>query len=137
LNSPADLAAALLRKAGEDRFVAERLMEDPGSPAWAIGFHAQQAVEKALKAVLSQHGIEFPRTHNLALLVELLRRAGLEVPPGSVELDQLIPFGVTLRYDDLGNEGLAMDSKVVRALMQRVLEWAGRSLSGDEPQGGP
>ena len=41
MNSPADLAATLLRKAGEDRYVAERLMEDPGSPVWAIGFHEE------------------------------------------------------------------------------------------------
>ena len=33
-----------------------RLAQDPNSPTWGLGFHAQQAVEKALKAVLTQRG---------------------------------------------------------------------------------
>ena len=35
-------------------------------------FHAQQAVEKALKAVLIRLGSDIPRTHNLLRLVEML-----------------------------------------------------------------
>ena len=36
-----------------------------------VGFHAQQAVEKAFKAVLAMVGAEFPFTHNIALLMQL------------------------------------------------------------------
>lgn len=35
-------------------------------------FHAQQAVEKSLKAVLISRGIDFPRTHNLRMLIDVL-----------------------------------------------------------------
>lgn len=35
-------------------------------------FHAQQAVEKSLKAILTYNEIEFPYTHNLQRLVELV-----------------------------------------------------------------
>jgi HEPN domain-containing protein len=37
-----------------------------------VGFHAQQAVEKSLKAVLSHNHIEFRRTHDLLTLLDLL-----------------------------------------------------------------
>jgi HEPN domain-containing protein len=35
-----------------------------------FGFHAQQAVEKALKAWLTLVGVEYPRTHDLEELLE-------------------------------------------------------------------
>jgi HEPN domain-containing protein len=36
-----------------------------------LGFHAQPAVEKSLKAVLASRAIEFPYTHDLDGLLEL------------------------------------------------------------------
>ncbi len=39
-------------------------------------FHAQQATEKALKAVLVANGIPFPKTHNIRTLLEFLTRGG-------------------------------------------------------------
>ena len=37
-----------------------------------LSFHAQQAVEKAIKAVLVSQGIVFPKTHNIEFLLTLL-----------------------------------------------------------------
>ena len=42
----------------------------------AIGLHAQQTVEKCLKAVLSAHQIAFRKTHDLVELIDLLRDKG-------------------------------------------------------------
>jgi len=44
-------AERLLRKAAQDKFVLSKLVSDPASPDELIGFHAQQAIEKMLKAV--------------------------------------------------------------------------------------
>lgn len=41
-------------------------------PTDAVCFHAQQCVEKYLKAVLVLDGIDFPRTHDLGELAALL-----------------------------------------------------------------
>ncbi len=41
-------------------------------PTDTVCFHAQQCVEKYLKATLVLEGIDFPRTHNLKSLLELL-----------------------------------------------------------------
>ena len=50
MTSQHDYALRLLARANDDLDVARRLAHDPGAPNWTIGFHAQQAVEKALKA---------------------------------------------------------------------------------------
>ena len=39
-------------------------------------FHAQQAVEKLLKAVMVLHGVDYQRTHDLYTLATLRRWAG-------------------------------------------------------------
>jgi len=51
-------------------------------------FHAQQAAEKALKAVLVHHGITAPRSHDMAYLMEMLPDK-VRVPPALVELPVL------------------------------------------------
>ena len=66
-----------------------------------IGFHAHQAVEKSLKAVLFTRKIEFRRTHNLADLASLLREDGLIGPLSDDQLLRLNPYAVTFRYDDM------------------------------------
>lgn len=67
MNSSTDYAAALLGKARDDGYVVRRMSADAAAPNWVIGFHAQQAVEKSIKSVLTRHEIEFPRTHNLSM----------------------------------------------------------------------
>ena len=47
----------------ENNLVAQRI------PWSIVGFHAQQAVEKALKALLVSTGDTVPRTHDLGLLL--------------------------------------------------------------------
>ena len=50
-----EIAEKWLNKALTDLKVAEKLFEISEEP-WVIAFHAQQAVEKALKAYLVLHG---------------------------------------------------------------------------------
>lgn len=136
MNSPVDLAHALLRKAADDLYVARRLAADAGAPLWILGFHAQQAVEKSLKAVLALRGIEFPRTHNLVMLLELLRRAGVAAPPDGDDLARLIPFGVVARYEAaLDGDEIDIDRQWAIDVAQRTHHWAGALLgaSGNAP----
>lgn len=64
-------------------------------------FHAQQAIEKSLKAVLFLHQIESRRTHDLVQLAQLLRQHGVEPPATDEQMSRLNPFAVMLRYDDI------------------------------------
>lgn len=76
MTSALEHGLALLARARDDLYVVRRLRSEPDAPGWVLGFHAQHAVEKALKAVLSSEGLAYPRTHNLVMLAELLHTTG-------------------------------------------------------------
>ena len=59
------------KKAEEDLFVIKHILTMEDAPANICCFHAQQAVEKYLKAYLIGKNIVFPKTHDLELLVKL------------------------------------------------------------------
>jgi HEPN domain-containing protein len=65
---PHDLAELLLAKARADLQAAKVLAQAPDVADEAVGFHAQQAVEKALKASLTVAGVRVGRTHELGRL---------------------------------------------------------------------
>lgn len=92
------LTAEWVQKAEEDWRALEWLAQSP-DPVWsAVGFHAQQCVEKYLKARLQEAGTAFPKTHDLEALLELL----LPVEPTWVacraDLAFLSRFAVENRY---------------------------------------
>ena len=74
-------ALLLLEKADEDLLTIQELIKDSRSPQAVIGSHAQQAVEKSLKAVLTNRAIRFPWTHDLGVLIDLLTDHGIPPQP--------------------------------------------------------
>jgi HEPN domain-containing protein len=129
MNLPLDHARGLLSRARDDFFVVRRLAVEPDAPGWVLGFHAEQAVEKALKAVLSCAGIIYPRSHNLVMLVELLRQAKQPLPPDAADLGQLVPYGVVLRYEDiLDDEPPRCDPTWFVKVVEQTLLWATECL---------
>lgn len=56
------------------------LKNDPECHLSVVCFHAHQAIEKALKAVLFSRRIEFKRTHNLTELTSLTAPEGARNP---------------------------------------------------------
>lgn len=66
-----------------------------------FGFHAQQVLEKSLKAWLAFLHVEYPLTHNLSALIALLQQHGCNVVPFQ-GLDFYSPFAVEFRYGDIG-----------------------------------
>ncbi len=85
-----------------------------------VGFHAQQAVEKALKVALVLADVELPRTHDLALLVEQVGAAGTKVPDELASLEWLTPWAAALRYD----EPIALDRTAALAVAESASSWA-------------
>ena len=63
-----------------------------------FGFHAQQAVEKALKAWLALSGVEYPRTHDISLLLSVLRVQGHAVDE-YYDLLEFNAYAVQFRYE--------------------------------------
>jgi len=93
-----DLARELLSLARDDLVAAEALLDIAAVSDAIVGFHAQQAVEKAFKAVLAERGATFPFTHNVGLLMTLCADTGALAPSSLADADLLTPYGVALRY---------------------------------------
>lgn len=68
-----------LRHAKSDLAVARGIQNDPDVLPNQTVFHAQQAAEKAIKAVMIREAVPFPRTHDLT---ELVKRWTYSAGPG-------------------------------------------------------
>ena len=97
-NGPHDFARGWLCKADSDLANARQTIAGEG-PYDTACFHAQQAIEKSLKAVIAYHGEPIPRTHELKGLAEQACRLapGLELDRERCELRESL--SVELRYD--------------------------------------
>lgn len=94
-------AARLLSLAERDLDAFEALIAVPCIHISIIGFHAQQYVEKVMKAALVARGAVFHRTHNLMTLAQLLKEHGETLPVDEELLKKLNPFAVVMRYTDI------------------------------------
>ena len=74
-----DSAKRLLLLARKDLRAVATLTREESPDVETVGFHAQQAVEKTMKAWLAMLGVEFPRTHSLRILLSLLEEHNVEV----------------------------------------------------------
>lgn len=94
-----DHARELLHKADND-LIAARAILATGEALDTVCFHAQQAVEKSIKAVLALHDIPYPRRHDLAELMNLVKPIAAELLPYEHDITSMTPFAVDLRYDN-------------------------------------
>jgi len=119
-------AQSLLRAAGRDRKTVELLLQHHDAPVSSVGFHAQQYLEKVIKAVLVSNAVIFRRTHNLEELADLLERQGIKLPLPKDQLRRLNPFAVTIRYEDM--EIALADINTVAEMIERVHAWVERQI---------
>lgn len=94
-----ELVSMSIRKAEEDIVLLDKVVDDEDISSEIVGFHAQQAIEKLLKALLIAKVIPFRRTHDLGELIDLCSEHGIEVPDELYDIDDLTPFAVEYRYD--------------------------------------
>lgn len=92
------IAQEWLNRALDDLRVARHTLTlKPDCPYAIVCFHAQQAVEKSLKAILTRLGRQFPKTHDLTELVPLLPDS-LREQLTEIEFNRLNPYAVEARY---------------------------------------
>jgi HEPN domain-containing protein len=130
--APGDLPRVLLGLARDDDFAARSLLPVEGVADAILGFHAQQAVEKSLKAVLASADVQFPYTHDLDGLIELCRGHGLDVPDALDDADQLSPFGVRMRYG--ASHDTRLDRDQALGWSAAAVEWARGIVERDDEQ---
>lgn len=98
-----EFARAWLAKAARDLETGQRALHPPPLPDTA-SFHAQQAVEKALKALLIVREIDPPRTHLLSVLLDRLAPRDDRLAGIRDRLEWLTAFAVDARYPDVDGE---------------------------------
>jgi len=92
-------------------------------------FNAQQAAEKAIKAVFIHRGLPFPYVHDLKRLLSLLARGGVKIPKYVWEAEDLTPFAYETRYPGSSppvNQRLYR--RAVR-IAEAVVRWAERQIA--------
>jgi len=115
-------ARRLLRIARADFAACLALIGAPDVRFANAAFHGQQAVEKALKAVLTVHCVDIGRTHNLLALAGQLAETGELLTVSDDLLSLLNPYTVALRYDDIDVE--LVSPQVLREVVETVIDWA-------------
>jgi HEPN domain-containing protein len=111
-----------LRRARSDLALAQAprpagvLIED-------LCFHAQQAAEKALKAVLVENAILVPRTHSIPRLLDLIP-SHLQPPQKVQEAAILTDYAVTSRYPGSYEPVETAEYEEALALAVAVVSWA-------------
>ncbi|MBF2097083.1 MAG: HEPN domain-containing protein [Gloeomargaritaceae cyanobacterium C42_A2020_066] len=112
-----------INKAEADFATAQRELQVQHMPNYdTVCFHAQECIEKYLKACLQENNIPFPETHDLSLLLELF----LPVQPTWVslrpDLDALTTYGVEFRYPGASaNQTIANQAFQECAGLRRVI----------------
>jgi len=112
----------LLKKAEEDATAVREFAANPEISDSIIGFHAQQAVEKWLKAVTAANGSRHAGIHDIDRLVELVEATGVEVSADRNRLAMLTQYAVPLRYDEL-LDAESLEREALVTLVDEVAEW--------------
>jgi HEPN domain-containing protein len=87
-------------------------------------FQAQQAAEKAIKAVLIHLGVEYPYRHDLGTLLTLVIQAGVTVPDKIKQAARLTRYAVAGRYPGLMEPVTEEEYESALQIASDVLEWA-------------
>ena len=128
--SDLDHAKALFAMAKKDWQALQEMSRNLLIADEILGFHAQQAIEKSLKAWIASLGLDYPRTHNLISLLDKLEEHG-----GAVErfwdLTAYNSYAVQFRYETLEPEGESLDRPGTLRQVAVLVDFVERLLSGD------
>jgi len=93
-----ELVRQWLTKAERDLGLASYLLEKESPYVEAIGFHSQQAAEKFIKAYLVWRQVEFPKTHDLDKLLDLVASQDNRIAESLRDIGILTDYSVEIRY---------------------------------------
>ena len=112
-------AIKMFNMAEKDFKALKNMIDEKNFDIEIFGFHAQQTVEKLLKAWLSNINIKYERTHDLQILFSLLVENGQRIPSELENLENLTDFSVNFRYDVFDNVDASLErQKVIDNIQQ-------------------
>jgi HEPN domain-containing protein len=134
--SPLRAAAEWLTSAEEDLATAQ-LVAEHGAPPRNAAFFAQQAAEKALKAMCAAIQTPVLRTHSLQALLAAIAAVAPDFAQDWEAADDLTPFAVEGRYPDTARpvyrEDVEMALTLATNLLAAAREWIDAYLPPPEP----
>ena len=113
-----------VKKAEEDFTTIEQLfIEGKRPPLAVVCFHAQQCVEKYLKAYLIEHSISFEKSHNLTILIDLALPLQAEWNIHRDAMAILTNFAILSRYPDemFINRKITQDAVDIAIEMREII----------------
>jgi HEPN domain-containing protein len=123
-----DVANALLAKAAGDEAGLHALADHSDVPDHVVGFLAQQAIEKSLKAVLTARRVPFERSHDIDYLCGLIEDDGLDLTDDLKAAVSLTPWAVEFRYADPFAPN-PLDRADALTTVGAVRQWAEQAIS--------
>lgn len=87
-------------------------------------FHAQQAAEKAIKAVYQKRQLAFRYTHDLGERFAGLKEEGLSIPPEVEDTQILAAYASEYRYPSLAEPVTTEEYHEATKLAKKVVRWA-------------
>lgn len=121
-----DVAALLLARADDDIALVRASLDVVEITDTIVGFHAQQAAEKLMKAALARRRVGYPFTHDLERLLELVEDTVGESPPDEESVAALTPWAVEFRYGEAPEDEL--DRSATLELLGRLRAWVAELL---------
>ena len=91
-------------------------------------FEAQQAAEKAIKAVLISRGVEFPYVHDLSRLLSLLDEGGETIPSAVRKAGALTPYALITRYPGIVRPVAEREYQEAVKVAEMLIRWAEERL---------
>jgi HEPN domain-containing protein len=109
--------------------LARATQTKPKDAFWEdLCFDAQQAAEKATKAVLIFRKLEFRKTHDLRGLLSLLDSSGYAVPEEIRRADELTDYALETRYPGLSEPVEVSEYRDAVDLAEAVVRWAEQQI---------
>jgi HEPN domain-containing protein len=91
-------------------------------------FEAEQAAEKAIKALLIKRGVAFPYVHDLARLLTVLEEAGESIPEAIRGAEGLTRYAIATRYPGLAEPVTEAQYEEAVSTAETVVRWAGNRV---------
>ncbi|MFH1943081.1 MAG: HEPN domain-containing protein [bacterium] len=118
-----DLVQQWIKIAERDLIVAKQGLEAEVVITDAVCFHCQQAVEKFLKAFLVNYQVEFSKTHNIMVLINLCATIDISFKDKLLKADLLTDYTVEVRYPDDWYEPTIEETKQAYGIAIEVKEF--------------
>ena len=100
----------------------------PGAYLEDLCFDAQQACEKAIKALLIARRIDFPYTHDLSHLLTILEAHGESIPEAIRQAEELTHYAVHARYPGFEEPVSESEHQQATGIAATVVRWAEERL---------